>query len=236
MRRLKNAINELGWANGCAYLLARLLSVVSSDRISLQKYYFVAQPVAHKRWLSARRGNSIVVRQVQPSDGIVQAFPRPPAVIASRFAQGALCLVASKDDEFIGFAWFTLGPYQEDEVRCRYVPAPSHHAVWDFDIYLHPEHRTGIAFLKLWDEANEFLTARGIAWSLSRISAFNGNSINSHGKMGARRMGVAVFLSIGAWQLSCSSVAPRVFFTASRARYPIFRLDAQHRLDNKSTD
>ena len=86
---------------------------------------------------------------------------------------------------------------------------------------MHPEHRTGIAFLKLWDEANEFLTAHGMAWSLSRISAFNGNSSNSHGKMGARRMGVAVFLSIGAWQLSCSSVAPQVFFTASRARYPV---------------
>lgn len=236
MRRLKNAIDELGWVNGCAYLLARLLSVVSFNRVALQKYYFVAQPVAHKRWLSLRRGNSIVVQRVLPSDPVVHAFPRPPAVVAARFAQEGICLAASKDDEFIGFLWLTLGPYQEDEVRCRYIPLPENHTAWDFDVFLHPEHRIGIAFLKLWDEANAFLAARGVAWSLSRISAFNGNSINSHGKMGARRIGAAVFLSIGGWQLSCASVSPRVFFSTSRDRFPVFALDATHGAGSASAE
>jgi hypothetical protein len=236
VRRFKNAIDELGWVNGCAYLLARLLGVISLNRVVLRKYYFVAQPVAPKPWLSPRRGNSIVVARVLADDPIVQRFPRPAEVIAARFAQQGICLVATKAEQFIGFLWLTLGPHQEDEVRCRYVPLPENRTAWDFDVYLHPEHRTGIAFLKLWDAANEFLAARDIAWSLSRISAFNGNSINSHGKMGARRIGAALFLSVGNWQLSCASVSPQVFFSTRRDRFPNFALDARQGADRNSAD
>ena len=227
MRRFKNAIDQLGWRNGCTYLIARLLSVISAECLALHKYYFVAQPVTQKRWLSARRGASIVVTKISPSDPIIKAFPRPQAVIASRFGQGAICLVALKADEFIGFLWLTLGPYQEDEVRCRYIPLPKDSTAWDFDVYLHPEHRTGIAFMKLWDEANSLLTDRQVHWSLSRISAFNGNSMHSHARMGARRIGSAVFFSIGTLQLSFATVSPYVFVSTRRDCFPIFALDAQ---------
>lgn len=227
MRRFNNAVEQLGWLDGCGYLLARLLSVLSSGRIGLHKYYFVAQPVALTPWLSPRRGTAIAVKEIVPTDPLIAAFPRPRAVIAARFEQAAICLAATKADEFIGFLWLTLGPYQEDEVRCRYLPLPLDAAAWDFDVYLEPRHRTGIAFLKLWDAANQFLTARQVRWSLSRISAFNSNSMNAHGKMGARRLGSATFLALGSWQLSCATLAPYVSISMRADRFPIFALTGQ---------
>jgi hypothetical protein len=234
VRRVRQTIDQLGWLNGCLYLVDRCFTIIASGRMHLHKYYFVAQPVAEKRWLSPRRGATLEVRQIDETDPIIKMFPRPEWAIPYRFRQGAVCLAESKAGHLVGFLWFTIGPYQEDEVRCRYVPLPAGTAAWDFDVYVHPEHRNGIAFLKLWDEANSFLSAHDVRWSLSRISAFNSNSMLSHAKMGAKRIGTATFLSIGSCQLSVATVPPYLHFSMRPESFPVFALNPGHGREDAS--
>ena len=219
------AIEQLGWLNGCLYALSRTLAGASGGRVRIHKYYFVAQPVQKTPWLPGRRGQSFEVREVAEADPLVRLFPRPARAAPLRFGQGAVCFAALRKGALAGFLWLTLGPYQEDEVRCRYVPLPAHESAWDFDVYVEPEHRNGIVFLRLWDEANRFLAAHGIRWSLSRISAFNAGSILSHARMQARRIGTAIFLSVGPWQIAASTASPRFHVSTREASFPTYVLD-----------
>ena len=228
-------IRHLGWLNGCLYTLARLLTMVSCDRIRLHKYYLMMQPVPEKCWLPSHRGRSFEIRQVAEFDPVIRQFPRPGWVASTRFKQGAVCLAALREGTLVGFLWLLLGSYQEDEVRCRYVPLPVGKSAWDFDVYVEPEHRNGIVFLKLWDEANRFLVAHQIQWSLSRISAFNSGSILSHTRMGAQRIGAATFLSIGSWQMSVSTVPPYIHFSTHVDSFPTFALNPEQRLRAEHT-
>src|SRR5688572_14084901 len=134
LRRVRQTMRQLGWLNGCLLALDRLLARISGRRFRLYKYYFVAQPVAQKRWLPPQRGANLEIRRITASDPVVREFPRPQAAVAYRFGQDAVCLAEFKAEECIGFIWFTLGPYLEDEVRCRYVPRPAGEAAWDFDV------------------------------------------------------------------------------------------------------
>ena len=158
-------------------------------------------------------------------------FPRPEWAAPYRFDQGAVCFTALKAGEFAGFLWLAFSAYDEDEVRCRYVLQPSGKVAWDFDVYIEPEHRTGILFMKLWDEANRFLAAREIEWSLSRISAFNSGSILSHAKMGARRIGSATFLCLGSWQLAVSSVSPYLHLSTRARSFPTYVLTPEKAME-----
>ena len=217
---------RLGALNGSLLLLHRLLARVSGGRARLHRYYFMAQPVATKPWLPGRRGASIEVREVTPSDALVRDFPRPAWAAPFRFEQGAVCLAALSNGACVGFLWMRLGPYREDEVRCRYVPQPEGEAAWDFDLYIHPAHRKGLVFLRLWDEANRYLAARGVRWSLSRVSAFSPGSLNSHARMGAYRLGSALFLCAGPLQICASSVRPRLSVSRHPDAVPSFTLNA----------
>ena len=220
-------IRHLGWMNGCLYALARVAGIVFGDKVRIHKYYFVAQPVPEGRWLPPHRGRGFEIRQVAEFDTIVGQFPRPARAAPYRFGQGAVCLAALKAEKLIGFLWFTLGPYQEDEVRCRYLPLPPGKAAWDFDVHVDPEHRNGIVFLRLWDEANCLLRSQRIQWSLSRISAFNTGSILSHAKMGAKRIGAATFLSMGSWQIAGSTVSPYLHLSTHTGSLPTYALNPE---------
>jgi hypothetical protein len=228
-----HTIRHLGWLNGFLYALARVLVIVSGNRAHIHKYYLVAQPVAKKCWLPPHRGQGFEIRQVAAFDPLVSQFPRPEWAAPYRFNQGAVCIAALKAGKFVGFLWLTLGPYREDEVRCRYVPLPPGKSAWDFDVHVEPEHRNGIAFLKLWDEANRFLAAHQIQWSLSRISAFNSGSILSHARMGTQRVGILTFLSIGSWQIATSTVPPLFHFSTHASSFPTYALNAEesHKAD-----
>jgi hypothetical protein len=107
------------------------------------------------------------------------------------------------------------------------VPLPAGKSAWDFDVHVEPEYRTGIAFLRLWDEANRFLAARQIQWSLSRISAFNSGSMLSHARMRAERLGAVTFLSVGPWQIAASTVAPYLHFSMHASSFPTYALHAE---------
>lgn len=207
MDKLTSLLRELGLIGTLCYAVQRL-GARSGGLLALHRYLFVAQPVAKTPLLPARRGRSIAVRQLDPEDPLLLKLPLDRDVLAYRAGQGAVCFGAFKGEEIIGCLWLCLSGYDEDEVRCRYQPLPAGQASWDFDVYLLPEHRSGLGFARLWDEANAFLRGRGVAYSWSRISAFNAGSLAAHSRLGARVLGQATFLRLGGCQLMLGSVPP----------------------------
>jgi hypothetical protein len=221
LRKYRSAAAAFGPLNACLYAAHRALNWWGG---AVHRYYFVAQPVPPSPVLPPQRGRSIVVRPVATDDPVLSAMPLDPAVIRFRAAQRAICFGAFKGDDLIGCLWVCLGPFDEDEVRARFVPSPSGQASWDFDVYLLPEHRGGLGFARLWDGANQFLRERGVQWSISRISAFNPTSLSTHGRLGARRIGSAVFVRIARWQFSLASLPPYIHISPNMAKAPAFSL------------
>ncbi|TFW22453.1 hypothetical protein E4L96_07965 [Massilia arenosa] len=218
---LRLTIRQLGFLDGILYFVSGLLARASAGRIMLYKYRLVAQPV-HTRPLGGGRGRSIAVR----SAGLEVAeapHGRPTSVIHSRFAQGAHCLAAYRGEDMSGFLWYSPGPWTEDEVRARYVPATPA-AVWDFDVAVFGGNQLGFTFARLWEEANLRWHAHGVRWTMSRISAFNPGSRASHGKLGAVLLGSAVFLRCGRWQWTFSTLAPFVHLSRHDESMPQFKL------------
>lgn len=222
---IRRHIRALGWLDGTLLLLKRGLRRLTGGRAGLIKYRLVAQPVPEQPWLPSGRGRRIEVRASGPEDPALARFPRPAEVFRFRFEQGAHCFVAYRDAEPIGFIWFTVGDYEEDEVRCLFRPRPEGRAAWDFDVYVAPEHRIGPAFLRLWDTANAYLRERGVRWSLSRIDAFNPGSVGAHRRLGAASVGWLVFLTAGPLRLMLGSVRPWCHLGLSRAHRPVVTLD-----------
>lgn len=216
-------VRELGPAGASCYLLQRL-GAKSGGIFAVHSYLLVAQPVPTAPLLNGRRGQSIAVRRIDPQDPRLLALPLDTAVLAYRTAQGAVCFAAFKEEAVIGCLWLCLSSYEEDEVRCRYAPAPAGEACWDFDVYLAPEHRSGLGFARLWDEANAFLRERGVCYSWSRISAFNPGSLASHARLGARIAGRATFLRLGPCQLMVASLPPRRHLSFRREDKPSLTL------------
>jgi hypothetical protein len=217
--KLRAAFHEFG-ARAPLYLLARVLE---GRPFGVHVYRLVAQPVPPRPLLPPSRGRTIEVRLMQPGDPGFAALRLTQAVLDYRFGQGAVCLGAFKGDAAIGCLWLCLGPYLEDAVRCRFVPQE---ASWDFDVYVLPEHRVGLGFARLWDEANAYLRARGLHWSISRIDVVNMKSLAAHDKLGARTLATAVFVRLGALQVMMTDIAPFIAVSWSAASAPTLRLRA----------
>ena len=153
-------------------------------------------------------------------------MPLDAKVLDFRFGQDAVCFGAFQADEMVGRIWLCLGPYLEDEVRCRFCPQPAGKASWDFDVYIRPDLRTGLVFARLWDTANGFMRDRGVTWSFSRISAFKPRSLASHSRLGARTIGTATFLCAGRWQVMVSCLRPYLFISSGPRSVPEILLSA----------
>ena len=132
----------------------------------------------------------------------------------------AVSLSNGSGQELVGFLWIKLGPYQEDEVRCCFVPEPAGKAAWDFDRFVDPAHRFGLAFVRLWDEANRFLRERGVEWVMSRIEASASASLASHRRMGTRVVGRALFLTMWRFQLTLTDLRPYVHLSTRAGVIP----------------
>lgn len=220
--RYLQSFAELGAGNAAWYILARCLALLG---IHLHRYHFVAQRVAAQ---AMRRGTgSIVVRGLGCMEELPPAYPRPRAVLATRFRQGGCSIAAWKGGELAGFLWFQLGAYQEDEVRARYC-LPSPHACWDYDVFVQPHLRLGVAFVRLWDEAHRRMHARGIQWTCSRISAFNPGSLRAHRRIGTVLLGSASFFRAGRWQLMLANHAPYIHLSGAEASWPKLVFDTRH--------
>lgn len=202
----------IGYWNALLFSTSRLSGALFRNRIRIVKYYFTAQPVKvpdDERWT---RPGTFDFSWADHDCRLLQQADRPAPTLRSRFAQGARCLVAAKQDELAGFLWFVTGPYEEDEVRARFVPGPAGAAAWDFDVMVMPQYRMGRLFSYLWARANAELAAHGVRHTMSRISAFNASSLASHKRLGASIVGSALFVCIGPLQLMLSSLPPRWHF------------------------
>lgn len=220
IKGLQQLVIQLGVLNAGLYTANRLAWLLPVA-ISLNKYYFVVQSLSEQPLLPIGKGRRFRVVELSVDDLNMHPCPRPVAVLADRYAQGALCLTAFKEQEFAGCLWYIDSAYQEDEVRCDYRLPPQ--VVWDFDVYVEPKYRLTPVFLKLWDEASVKLTQNGYLWSLSRISAFNSSSLFSHKRMGARIFAWAVFIRFGTMQLAISSLQPFFHLSFAETSRPVFK-------------
>ena len=224
LNSLKETFRTLGVRNGLWLIVHRVLGKVSKGRARVFRYYLVAQPIPQVGNGQLRATASSVVRRVEGDDPHVSDFPRPQHVIARRFDSGAHCYVAEVKGRFAGYLWLAYGGYDEDEVRCRFEFAEPAASVWDFDVYVVPEFRMGRTFVRLWQTANTELASQGVAWTFSRISAFNPMSMSSHQRMGMRSLFMATFLFIGPLQVAMMGVAPFVHIGWAPGHRPLLKL------------
>lgn len=206
--QLKITQKQIGILDTILFLIDRMMRAVSGDRFRLVKYLLFTQPVVDKKFLPASKGNNITIHQLKYDDTKISTLPRERDILNTRFDNGSICLAAYKNDKFVGFTWLNLKSYDEDEVRCHFVPLPSNQAAWDFDVHIEPKYRIGFAFLRLWDETNKFLKKRGYRWTTSRISAFKPLSIQSHTRLGGKCIGSATFLCFRNTQIMTATLPP----------------------------
>lgn len=211
---------EIGTANAVLYVIARVLGIASFGHVRLVKYYITAQPVHEAPLTPARRGRQIEVTELPPDQALALPVDRPRHVIETRLHRRGRCLAASKAGVLLGFQWFTLHDYPEDEVRCVFKLSPEDRCAWDYDIYVLPEWRSQPVFSRLWDTCNQLLREAGIGLTLSRIHAFNAGSRRAHERIGAKIVGQAMFLCIGALQLAAFSARPWLHASLTAAGAP----------------
>lgn len=220
-RKPAELVRRAGLADASVEIGARALAAVTFQRVQVRRYYVTAQPL--RAAAGRARGASISVREALAGDAIVGALPRPAAEIAARFAAGSHCLVAESDGRLIGFLWLHFGDYLDPEDGVLFSPAPAAETVWDFDLWVAPEHRAGFAFHRLWEFASTWLAARGVRWSVSRVWASNDASIRAHRRLGAYAVASAVHLACGGLSMTLTARAPfvQLVTTASRPRIRI---------------
>lgn len=215
LSRLKSKLRSLGWSDTAFFVAALIVKRASFGSARLIKYYFVAQPVLQRADSSVRGGTSMHLYVSTGADTVITQAPRPTSVFHERFAQGARCVVAQRDGELAGFIWLCPRSYREDEVRCVYKWTPSQAAMWDFDVYIAPQFRMGRLFVRLWEKAHSLIRAEGVAWTISRVDAFNAGSLAAHRKLGARTLGRGWFLIAGRMQFAILSLAPFWHFSVT---------------------
>ena len=225
-QKIQDPISTLGIVDGALYLIGRLIGATSDDRCGLLKYYFVAQPIRRIDPARLGRTSGIEIKRIFPNDPVLNKLSRPTSVLDDRYQQGAACFVATNGDDLVGYIWIILDKYKEDEVRCVYKTLPERKAAWDFDVYINPKYRLGRTFIRLWDTVAAYLAEQQYEASISRISAFNQRSLNSHLSMGAVRLGSAIFVKLGSVQLMFSGLKPYVHVSFGLEHFPTFHLTA----------
>jgi hypothetical protein len=234
LQKFQQLAREIGLANAFAYACGRLLRKASFGSMQLRRYLLVAQPVATRDLTPPRRGTSIEVHEATSNEVRSTDFGRPRDVIDYRIRHRCRCLTARKGSELLGFQWFTLRDYPEDEVRCLFHLHPAHGCAWDFDVFVKPQARALPVFSKLWDHCNALLRDVGIHTTLSRIDAFNAVSRRAHARLGAREVGSAIFLVFGRAQLAMFSSKPWLHLSLSDRSIPVWPVSSLVRRGNST--
>lgn len=216
-RRLIAPFREFGWLDGALYSFDRVLRRMS-ERCGLYVYDLMAQPISAKPLLAPQRLKNLHFSEIPRGHPDIALMPAREDIKALRFEQGARCLGVYRGEQLIAYVWLCFGAYEEDEVRCTYRLLQPECSVFDFDLYVFPEHRMGTAFMAVWHGANAYLSERGIEYTFSRVTRFNLASRRSHARLGASRAGVAAFLKLWHIELMLSSVAPGFALTWSSAQ------------------
>jgi len=223
--RIQSPFRLFGVLGGIAYVIDRVL-VRIPGQLRLHVYDFMEQPITGKALLPRRLGKGLEVRPIHRDDSAVRLMPPPATVKRRRLEQGAECLGAYVKDELVAYMWFCRDQYREDEIRCDYILHPKERSVFDFDVYVFPERRMGLAFAKLWSGANQLLFDEGIRHSFSRVNRFNVSSKRAHDRLGWRRVGSATALKAWDWELLITTVSPYLSFSLSDAQRPKLHLRA----------
>jgi hypothetical protein len=106
--------------------------------------------------------------------------------------------VFDRREALTGLVWLGQGTYREDEVAVRFVIPPR--CCWDTGLWIAPEHRMGRSFAALWAGVGQWMDARGLRHSLSRVADYNLPALTAHRRMGAQVLSHRSFLRIGGWQ------------------------------------
>ena len=213
-----------GTAARWLYRVHRAMQKLSGGRAALHVYLFCAQPTAQPGLSKLRDDSQTVIVPVEPGSEWTATFPRPAAVIAQRFVQGARCFAVLVKNSFAGHIWLVHEAYEEDEVRCRYLLPPTPASVWDFDVFIAPDFRAGRTMARLWKASSARLHEEGVVWTFSRISLFNAASIQSHERLGASHVATGAFAVVGSLQLALFSGTPYVHLSWRRGDRPVLQL------------
>lgn len=213
-RKFAGAIEEFGVVAGLLYVADRALRALS-PRLGLFVYELMAQPIPDKPVLSANLARKLSFAEIGPGHPALALMPVPASVIQARFNQKAVCLGTWRGEVLLGYIWLCFDRYLEDEVRCDYLIAQAPGSVFDFDLYILPEHRMGLAFAAVWHGANEYLRARGVRRSFSRLTRFNTASRRSHAHLKWRRVGRVLFLVAWRLEVMLADIPPYVAVSAS---------------------
>lgn len=211
-RKVVGPFKEFGFAAGGLYALDRVLRRIS-PRLGLFVYELMVQPITGEPMLPANLAKNLKFIEIGRGHPDINLMPARSEIKQSRFNQGAICLGVYRKDALIGYIWFCLRSYEEDEVRCTYVLADPAHSVFDFDLYVFPEHRMGIGFMAIWHGANAYLHERGIKYTFSRLTRFNLPSRRSHAHLGWKCAARAVFLQAWRIEVMLASVFPYISIT-----------------------
>jgi len=225
MRAALDQFRRLGAVDGILFVLASLLVRLSRGRVQLRKYYFMAQPVPRSAHLVARAAG-ITVEELRADDPRLPQLRRSPRELERRFLSSSRCFAAWKGSALAGFLWFTEHEYAEDEVRITFRVHPADRAVWDLDVHIEPRYRLGRTFALLWESAFAAMQAQGTRWTLSRVSAFNADSIRAHQRLGARPTGWAIFVLSGRFQLVLRSGGQMKGRRLEQGPYPVMEVRA----------
>jgi hypothetical protein len=219
LRSLSGPFQAFGLAAGLVYVVDALLRRVSAS-CRLLFYELMVQPITNAPLLSPSMAARVDIREIKGGDPAVELMPARAEVKQRRLEQGSVCLGAFKGTAFLGYIWLAFGAYAEDEVRCTFVLAAASESAFDYDVYVFPQHRIGIAFPVIWNGANAYLRRRGVKYTFSRIGRFNVASRRAHARLGSRRIGRALFLKLYRVQVMVATVPPYAHASA-RADNPV---------------
>lgn len=214
--RLISPFKHFGFFAGLLYGLDRILVRVSPAH-RLYFYEVMVQPISDKPLLPSRLTEQLRIREIRPGDPELELMPARPEIRDTRFSQNAICVGVFTDAAFIGYIWFCFRAYEEDEVRCTFVLTPEDEAVFDFDLFVFPEHRMGLAFAGIWNEASKYLRSRGIRYTFSRLTRFNTASRRAHRHLGWKPVGRTVFLRAWGMEVMVATLAPYFHVSLSGA-------------------
>ncbi|MDT3680106.1 MAG: GNAT family N-acetyltransferase [Burkholderiaceae bacterium] len=213
MKSIAADIRAMGSAGWMVYETDRALGLLSRGRAGLHVLRFYAQPVPEKELVPRRANDSFLIHAVSRDTVPESAFQRPSGAIAQRFDDGSTCIAALKGDELAGFMWLQPGILRERIVRCRFHALPSTRVEWDYDFYIHPRHRLGRLFARLWDTAFLHLRERGIVATVSWVHLHNRPSSNAHARLGATPIGWAMFVVMFGHQVMITSMRPKFAYS-----------------------
>ncbi|MBN8501295.1 MAG: hypothetical protein J0M19_09120 [Sphingomonadales bacterium] len=188
-------IQMLGLIGAASYFAARLAR--ASQHAAFYRYAIVVQP--RGRLPVMPRGFKVLTLQLD--DLAHHTVDADPVVLARRFDEGLSCLGAfDSHNRLTGLVWLRVAIHDEDEVAVRFI-LPNK-CCWDTGLWIAPQHRLGRTFAALWAGVGEWMDARGLTHSLSRVSDYNQPALLAHKRMGASVLAHRIFVRFGSWQWS----------------------------------